>query len=368
VTPTATANTSQDNYAQLGHGGYTSSGYGGNATNAFTGDISVLSRAGDIRFLAGNATDAYVQLGHGGRAANEGAIGAIRVAAQGGSFVLAGGPRAQAYGLLGHGGDTTLGNRTGDIHVRAAGEVQLLAGAATRAASMIGHGGYDGDGDHFGNILVSAGSGALATHLGTGLFDDLGDFDLDGFADLIQFAPVTAGQSSVRVTAAGGTDAFAMIGHGGRSSGNVLGTTAASTMEGHVGVAAHGDIVLAGSSGARAFAQIGHGGWEDPAQNMTLGGDISVVSQTGLLRVLAGSAARPTPWSAMARCATPRRTCRSAAARAAFTSRPEIGKWCRRERPPSPASVTAARRRTTVSLRGTPSRSSAMAARAPALT
>lgn len=289
VQATATANTSQDNYAQLGHGGYTSSGYGGNDTNAFTGDIAVLSRAGDIRFLAGNGTDSYVQLGHGGRAANEGAIGAIRVAAQGGSFVLAGGSRAQAYGLLGHGGDTTLGNRSGDVFVRAAGEVQVLAGAATRAASMIGHGGYDGDGDHFGNILVSAGSGALATHLGTGLFDDLGDYDLDGSADLIQFAPVTAGQSSVRVTAAGGTDAFALIGHGGRSSGNVLGTTAASTMTGHVGVAAHGDIVLSGSSGTRAFTQIGHGGWEDPAQNMTLGGDISVISQTGLLRVLAGT-------------------------------------------------------------------------------
>jgi hypothetical protein len=289
IESTATANTSQDSYAQLGHGGYASSGYGGNDTNASTGDISVLSRAGDIRFVAGNATDAYIQLGHGGRAANEGAIGAIRVAAQQGSISLLGGSRAQAYGLLGHGGDTTLGNRSGDILVRAAGEIQIVAGAATRAASMIGHGGYDGDGDHFGNLLVTAGSGALGTNLGLGAFDDLSDFDLNGSADLIQFAPVTAGQDSVFVTAGAGTDAFAMIGHGGRSAGNVLGTTNASTMDGKVGVAANGDIVLSGSSSTRSFTQIGHGGWEDAVQNMTLGGDISVVSQTGLLRVLAGT-------------------------------------------------------------------------------
>ena len=63
----------------------------------------------------------------------------------------------------------------------------------------------------------------------------------------------------------------------------------ASTITGHVGVAAYGDISLQGGTGSLTFTQIGHGGYEDPALNLTLSGDISVVSQAGSLDLLAGT-------------------------------------------------------------------------------
>jgi len=237
---------------------------------------------------------AYAQIGHGGYDADDpnndtalGASGNISVAAKG-DINVRGGLSLNNYAQVGHGGYETRGAASGNIVMRAGGSIQFEArGQQDRAYVQIGHGGWDADGNHSGNVLVSAGSGGLGTSLGLGAFNDLGDFDRDGVADEVQFASVVAGQGTVTLTGGTFTDSWVQVGHGGRSSGNTAGN--ASTMTGDVGVAANGDITLQGGAATRGFTQIGHGGWEDGTLNMTLGGDISVISQTGLLRVLAGA-------------------------------------------------------------------------------
>jgi hypothetical protein len=237
---------------------------------------------------------AFAQIGHGGYDADDpnndttlGATGRISVVANG-DLVVRSGQSLNNYAQIGHGGYETKGAAGGDIILRAGGDVSFTAqGEQDRAYVQIGHGGWDADGNHSGTVVVSAGSGALGTSLGTGLFDDLGDFDRDGVADGIQFAPVAAGQGTVTLTGGTFTDSWVQVGHGGRSSGNTVGNT--STMTGDVGVAANGDILLQGGTGARTYTQIGHGGWEDGSLIMTLGGDISAISQTGMLRVRGGT-------------------------------------------------------------------------------
>jgi len=238
---------------------------------------------------------AYAQIGHGGYDADDpnnntdvGNSGRISVVALGGDVVVRGGWSFASSAQVGHGGYETKGAHSGDVVIRAGRNVEFTGqGQASRGFVQIGHGGWDADGNHSGNVVVSAGSGALGTSLGLGLFDDLGDFNRDGFGDAMQFAPVSAGLGTVTLTGGAFEDTWVQVGHGGRSSGNTVGNT--SAMGGKVGIAASGDIVLQGGTATRTFVQIGHGGWEDAALNMTLGGDISVVSQTGKLSVLAGT-------------------------------------------------------------------------------
>ena len=237
---------------------------------------------------------AFAQIGHGGYDADDpnndnalGATGDISVTAMG-DISVRGGLSLNNYAQVGHGGYETRGAASGNITMRAGNDVHFEArGQQDRAYVQIGHGGWDADGNHTGDVIVTGGSGGLGTSLGLGLFNDLGDFNRDGFADVIQFAAVAAGDGTVTLTGGTFTDSWVQVGHGGRSSGNTVGNT--STMTGNVGVAANGDVTLQGGIAARGFTQIGHGGWEDGTLNMTLGGDISVISQTGLLRILAGA-------------------------------------------------------------------------------
>lgn len=236
-------------YAQIGHGGYDSDNPDGDTGVGDKGDIRISALNGDIIGLGGNSSDSYVQIGHGGH--------------------------------------STRGSNSGDVILRAGSDVVFMAGGQQdRANVQIGHGGWDSDGNHSGDVIVGAGSGALPTSLGTGIYNDLGDFDRDGTPDAIDFAPVSAGSGFVTLTGGASTDSWVQIGHGGRSSGNTSGS--ASTLKGQVGVEAYGDITLQGGSATRGFVQVGHGGWED-VMDMTLSGDISVISQTGKLSVLAGA-------------------------------------------------------------------------------
>jgi len=237
---------------------------------------------------------AFAQIGHGGYDADDpnndtaaGSSGNISVAAMG-DIEVRSGFSLNNYAQVGHGGYETKGAASGNITLRAGSDINFTAqGEQDRAYVQIGHGGWDADGNHSGDLLVSGGSGALGTSLGIGLFDDLGDFDRNGIADQIQFAPIGFGLGTVTLTGGTFTDSWVQVGHGGRSSGNTVANT--STMTGNVGVAANGEVLLQGGTGARTYTQIGHGGWEDGSLNLTLGGDISVVSQTGLLRVLGGT-------------------------------------------------------------------------------
>lgn len=252
--------------AQIGHGGYDADNPDNNVTLGDRGDILVTARTGSISGQAGTDSRSYVQFGHGGW--------------------------------------TTRGASSGDIILRAGGDFSLTGGTGGSVDddkalyAMVGHGGWDSDGTsstgsgHSGNIMVSSGSGALATAgVGDGLgdFADLGDFDLDGIADVINFGADVSGNaggigSGVGILLQGGSgivnddDAFAMIGHGGRSSDGAH--------NGNIGVAATQGISLLGGTAYRSFAQIGHGGL---ASNGNLSGDISVISTEGNLVVSTGT-------------------------------------------------------------------------------
>src|SRR5690606_9300434 len=129
-----------------------------------------------------------------------------------------GGTSLDSYVQFGHGGRSTQGGNSGNVILRAGGDVEFTARGQqgqNRSYVQVGHGGYDGDGTHSGNVVVSAGSGALDTTLGTGRFDDLGDFDRDGNPDAIQFAPVAAGQGSVTLTGGTYNESWVQVGHGG---------------------------------------------------------------------------------------------------------------------------------------------------------
>lgn len=268
-------------YALLGHGGYVTQG-----TNI--GDIQVLALDGSVEITAGTRSGTWAMIGHGARDATGNHTGAIRVGAAGGDVRVSAGIGSVAYAQIGHGGYATKGDKDGEIIVRAAGEVALTASSGTAPYAMIGHGGYDADGNYDGDIIVSSGSGSLGTFLGMGLFDDLGDYDAFKMSDDIQFADGFDGHDGVTLTGGSASESFAMIGHGGRSSGNANSTNAAE-MKGKIGVEAAGDIVLAGGGGTRSYTQIGHGGYEANTIDLTLSGDISVISQEGTLKLLAGT-------------------------------------------------------------------------------
>ncbi|MCB1231143.1 MAG: filamentous hemagglutinin N-terminal domain-containing protein [Verrucomicrobiae bacterium] len=253
-------------FAHIGHGGYDSDNPDNNVTLGDSGDILVTARTGSISGQAGTDSRSIVQFGHGGW--------------------------------------TTKGASSGDIILRAAGDFSLIGGTGgvvdddKHIYAMVGHGGWDSDatgasGEGFsGDIMISSGSGVLATAGvgdGTGAFADLGDFNRDGIADVIEFGADVSGNaggigSGVGILLQGGTgtvnddDAFAMVGHGGRSSdGNHSGA---------IGVSATKDISLLGGTAYRSWAQVGHGGL---ASNGNLDGDISVISTGGKLTLTAGA-------------------------------------------------------------------------------
>ena len=244
-----------------------------------------------VQFEHGDQDGAYAMLGHGGWDSDNpngnidiGNKGNVSVTARTGSVELRGGKDDDTFAMIGHGGRSTSGANTGNITIRAAGDVGLYSGSLSRTATFIGHGGaWDSDGDHSGNILVSAGSGNLFTSLSNtkmapgGWFDDLGDFDGMGGSDEIQFAAINGG---VDLRGGNGGDyTAAVIGHGGH--------TTTGNFSGHIGVSSYGDINLISGPNTRAYTQIGHGGHnQDVAMNLS--GDIHVISVNGNLLVKAG--------------------------------------------------------------------------------
>ncbi len=135
--------------------------------------------------------------------------------------------------------------------------------------------------------MVSSGTGALFSNLGTGIFNDVFDTDGNGSKDSVTFgADVSVngirllGGSGLEVAGAEivNDDAYAMIGHGGRSSGG--------NHNGAIAVSATKDISLLGGTAYRSFVQVGHGGL---GSSGNLSGNISVISETGDLAVRAGA-------------------------------------------------------------------------------
>ncbi len=254
-----------------------------------------------VRYQHSDSGLAYALLGNGGHDADAGAVGTVghvgdlSIGARTGSILLQAGNDDQTFAQIGNGGYATEGSSRGNIFVRAAGDVSLLGGTGNSVNTskfmyaQIGHGGHQSGGTtgHSGSIVVSSGTGALFSNLGTGVFNDVFDTDGNGSKDSVTFGADTSvngirllGGSGLEVAGAEiiNDDASAMIGHGGRSSGG--------NHNGAIAVSAMKDISLLGGTAYRSFVQIGHGGL---ASNGNLSGNLSVISETGNLAVRAGA-------------------------------------------------------------------------------
>lgn len=270
-----------------------------------------LAVSADYQWTTGNSDYAYVQLGNGGAASatggrdTVGAVGEIVLNA-GGDVRFHGGAYQSNYAQLGHGGGRIIGQagsqgaHSGNITVNAGGLVEFLAGQTLSYVkadqyAQFGHGGYDADGSHLGNISITGGSGLRSLTPGS----------------------LGGGTRAGLVFVGGdGQDTYAMLGHGGRSSQAGLltqvglATDQAGRLTGNITASVAGAIqVIAGTKIAhplnntqnnddgRNFAQIGHGGWDGDINGGTyvLGtghvGDISVTTTSGDVNVIAGDTA-----------------------------------------------------------------------------
>ena len=268
----------------------------GNITvNSATGAVEVKAFEGESQGVGVGAGEAlqysYAQIGHAGSSnaiQRVSSSGTIRVT---GTEVLArAGNDSQvgAYAQVGHGGWNSDGNHSGDIFVTATtGKVEFLGGIDTTflagkgnrapagAYAQLGHGGYSSTGAHFGNITVNAGDNA-----GTG----------------VNFV---GGNTSL---------AYVQLGHGGINSKGA-GTTAgtAQGFTGTITVNSVGSINFAGGAGLddgtsnsdhNLSAQLGHGGYDSDGANTNTNflttadwghsGDIMVTSSDGDITFSAG--------------------------------------------------------------------------------
>jgi filamentous hemagglutinin family protein len=140
-------------YAMIGHGGSSV-----NYTGAFSlnNEIDVTAQEGNIRFTAGGGDRDFAQIGHGGyrTGGTPNIIGAnIDVAAAGDVIVdasSAGTIMVERTSMVG------LVTRDGGGNFVSSGQRNAI-GRGFAAFGMIGNGGYDFDGDHSGEINVTAG-------------------------------------------------------------------------------------------------------------------------------------------------------------------------------------------------------------------
>jgi len=289
----------QEAYTMLGHGGDTASGAIGGA-GAASANIMVTTAAGDINFSSNPtanalANRAFAHLGHGGYTGGTSDIaGDITVTAStGGLNFIAGQDRNNNYVHLGHGGgsrNATTGH-SGNIMVSAANDIvftggidNLAAGGDQRRYAMIGHGGSASDGDHNGNISVTAGSDGTGSNTFTAgniaegnvaPFAQLGHGGQDSDGALSGVVTVAAADN---ITFTGGNfdNAYAQLGHGGRNSqGNKNGAINVT--------ATNGAITFEAGQDNNAFAQLGHGGHEGDFTSGTLATDtITVFAGTNI--------------------------------------------------------------------------------------
>lgn len=273
---------SDQSFVQIGNGGY-ATGIGGRNTAGASGEIRVTA-GGDVRLHGGYFDDNSVQIGHGGRG-NQSRHGyqADQV------------DRANPdFGAIDADG-------SGNITVQAGGILEMLAGRGVsywdnESYVQLGHGGYDADGHHQGNIRVTAGTGAISLKPGV----------LGG----------SGSQGGVVFTAGQARDAYAQLGHGGfgARSSREDNDSGARGFTGNISVLSGGDVLFtAGTSlwnyqdydDGRLYSQLGHGGYDadirhdggTQLRNTGIGhaGDITVTSSAGSVRFMAGDQDRAVP-------------------------------------------------------------------------
>lgn len=292
---------------QIGHGGYNVRGeHGGNISVTTTtggirgtaapnmGEVGPFTNVDDFRWT-NNRDRSYVMIGHGG-------VGSFHPDALPARTLPVGTGGTTSYagdgitinpetGLpYGHSGDVTVHSAAG-VHFTATGNY---------AFAKIGHGGDSSHGDHRGDIEVVADNGSIVFDRVAQQVDLVGrDRRNSGYGAFVQIGHGgrrSSGGSTgdINVSAsgdiefyAGRSEAFAMIGHGGRgiadnvtvggvgAQRNTL--AAAGTHTGDITVTAGGDIKFRGGFGSgsvTAFAMIGHGGYRqyaDILQNVDSG-------------------------------------------------------------------------------------------------
>jgi len=269
-------------FVQLGNGGYGTS-IGGRNSAGHSGKIMVTA-AGDIRLHGGAFDDSSVQVGHGGRGAQ--------------SFhgVQTDQAANRANPDLTFGGD-----ESGNLVISSGGILEVLAGRGlsywdNEQYAMVGHGGYDADGHHQGNISVTAGSGIISTRPGV-----IGG---SGQTGGIVF---TAGQSR---------DASAQLGHGGfgARSAREDNDSGVRGLTGNITVNAAGSVLFTSGTSlfnyqdnddGRLSSQLGHGGYDADVRHdggtqlrgTGIGhfGNISVISSNGSIIFQAGDEAKAAP-------------------------------------------------------------------------
>ncbi|MGE0414776.1 MAG: beta strand repeat-containing protein, partial [Verrucomicrobiales bacterium] len=280
------AGTNRDASVQIGHGGSAYGRYhnpsGNNYTNV-SGNITV-DAGNAVSMRAGTGNVAYAMIGHGGREFRPTAgTGNIDVTAGAGGVTIKGGTGVYDanFAMIGHGGyssfianDSGAGDATPsrdyskvgytgtiDVTTIGGGDIDILGQGGDDGFAMIGHGGWDSDGNHggapeAGKITVSS-SGAL--HLNAAL----------GGA----------------VTTWGQDDGFAQIGHGGRAVDGKL--------SGDVVVNVNGEATFLSGASYRQHVQLGHGGRDslgakEGVISLTTGGDIIFSAGSGEAWALLG--------------------------------------------------------------------------------
>ncbi|MGD9635342.1 MAG: beta strand repeat-containing protein, partial [Pirellulales bacterium] len=226
-------------FVQIGNGGY-GANFGGRNTPGHSGEI-IIQAADDIRLHGGSFDNNSVQIGHGGRG-SQGWHGY-----QADQLDLAR-PDYSAIDVDGK----------GNITITAGGIFEVLAGRGVSFSdneqyAQVGHGGYDADGNHQGNIRVSAGSGEISTT--TGVIGGSGQMGGVVF---------TAGQTR---------DASVQLGHGGfgARSSRADGDSGVRGLIGNITVTTTGDVLFTSGTtnsnfrdldDGRIISQLGHGGYD----------------------------------------------------------------------------------------------------------
>ena len=275
----ATGGSGERGGVMVGHGGSEA-----NSAVGHTGDISVLSSSGAVRFTAGTGIDSQARIGHGGANAAGDHNGDIAVSGAAGIVLTAGGGGTRNLAQIGHGGGALTADLGGDIFLNldpltlapiGGGAIRVNGGTGAGGAyAQVGHGGLGSGGSYTGEIRGYGGSLALNGGSADQAYALLGHGGISATGTKTgNISLETVGAMALNGSATG-SRSFAQIGHGGiLSNGNVTGD---------ISLTGGGSLSLQGGANAATYALVGHGGFATSGQltgniAATIGGGIDVL-------------------------------------------------------------------------------------------